>query len=69
MRDLGSNPYWDQTSTVVPQHALSQERKTMFLRDEDLSFEQLTDPDYRLKRIKKEYNYSPVYCSRCHHCR
>jgi hypothetical protein len=42
-----------------------------FLEDKEMSFEQKTDPDFRLKRLIKEYNngQSIIYCSRCHHCR
>lgn len=42
-----------------------------FLKDEEMSFEQKTDPDYRLKRLIEEHNngQSIIYCSRCHHCR
>jgi hypothetical protein len=42
----------------------------VFVDPATLTKEQLTDPDYRLKAIQKEYGgkYS-IGCSKCHHCR
>jgi hypothetical protein len=41
-----------------------------FYEVKNLSTEQLIDPDFRLKSLKKLYgNKYPVSCSRCHHCR
>lgn len=38
----------------------------------ELTEEQLTDPDYRLKQLAKEAGMSEkemLVCSKCHHCR
>ena len=36
----------------------------------ELSPEQLTDPDYRLKQLEKlNRGKFSITCSRCHHCR
>lgn len=36
----------------------------------DLSLEQRTDPDYRLKQLEKlNGGKLSITCSRCHHCR
>jgi len=38
----------------------------------ELTEEQLTDPDYRLKKIAKDAGISEtemLICSKCHHCR
>lgn len=41
-----------------------------FRRYRELSFEQRTDPDYRLKQLE-ELNGGKlsITCSKCHHCR
>jgi len=41
-----------------------------FLNPKDLPPEALTDPDYHIKQLQKQYggNYS-ISCSKCHHCR
>ena len=38
----------------------------------ELTEEQLTDPDYRLKQLAREANLGEeqiMQCSKCHHCR
>lgn len=41
-----------------------------FREHSELSTEQLTDPDYRLKQLEKlNEGKLPVTCSKCHHCR
>ena len=38
----------------------------------ELTYEQLTDPDYRLKGIARDYGVEEsrvLICSKCHHCR
>jgi len=38
----------------------------------ELTYEQLTDPDYRLKQIARDAGISEsqiLICSKCHHCR
>jgi len=35
----------------------------------DMTEEELTDPDYRLKQLMKQNGASPMTCSKCHHCR
>jgi hypothetical protein len=45
-------------------------KELLFLNDNEISKEQLFDPDYRLKILIRDYNnYKPLYCSKCHHCR
>ena len=39
---------------------------------DELTYEQLTDPDYRLKRIARDSGVDEsqiLICSKCHHCR
>lgn len=44
--------------------------KPKFLDENELSLEQRTDPDYRLKQLVQQYRGRlPITCSRCHHCR
>ena len=47
------------------------ERTKLQFRDpKELSQEQLTDPDYRLKQLEKiNEGKLSITCSRCHHCR
>ena len=41
-----------------------------FIDEKELSNEQLTDPDFRLKSLEKLYGTKyPISCSKCHHCR
>lgn len=41
-----------------------------FRDPEELSTEQLTDPDYRLKSLQKQSGGKlNITCSKCHHCR
>jgi len=42
-----------------------------FIPVEDLSSEQLSDPDYAIKQIDKinVNNFEITVCSKCHHCR
>ncbi len=41
-----------------------------FLNPEELSYEQLTDPDYSIKKLKKmNKGKLEITCSKCHHCR
>jgi len=51
----------EQTKTRIPEPE--------FLNPEDLTAEQLTDPDYRLKQLMKQDGGHPLTCSKCHHCR
>ena len=50
---------------------LEQVSKPKFLNTDELTEEQLTDPDFRLKEVQKlgKKNGYPLTCSRCHHCR
>jgi hypothetical protein len=44
--------------------------KAFFLNKEDLTIEQLEDPDFRLKQLQKlSGNKDTFTCSKCHHCR
>jgi hypothetical protein len=42
-----------------------------FIPKNDLSVDQLTDPDYALKQIDaiNINNFEITVCSKCHHCR
>jgi len=42
-----------------------------FIPREDLSIEQLSDPDYAIKQIDliNINNFEITVCSKCHHCR
>ena len=41
-----------------------------FRTESDLSLEQRTDPDYRLKELQRLSGQElPLTCSKCHHCR
>jgi len=47
------------------------ESESMFRDPSTLTYEQLTDPDYRLKELEKvdgKYKFN-IACSKCHHCR
>jgi hypothetical protein len=43
-------------------------QKVVFRNMEELSSEQLNDPDFRIKQLEK-LNKFPITCSKCHHCR
>jgi hypothetical protein len=44
--------------------------KPKFRDENELSFEERTDPDYRLRQLAQYYRGKlPITCSRCHHCR
>jgi len=48
----------------------SKQFKPKFRDENGLSFEQRTDPDYRLRQLAQYYRGKlPITCSRCHHCR
>jgi hypothetical protein len=41
-----------------------------FINPNDLPPEALTDADYRIKMLERQFgNMNPVFCSKCHHCR
>ena len=41
-----------------------------FRKDSELSLEQRTDPDYRLKQLERlSGGKLSITCSKCHHCR
>lgn len=41
-----------------------------FRNPSDMTVEQLTDPDYRLKQLEKlNKGKLSITCSKCHHCR
>ncbi len=43
-----------------------------FRNPEDMTEEELTDPDYRKKRLARDFgngNIDRMTCSKCHHCR
>lgn len=42
----------------------------IFRKRSELTTEQLTDPDFRLKQLAKLNKGKPaITCSKCHHCR
>jgi len=48
------------------------EVKPKFINPDELTEEQLTDPDYRIKQIAKQAGIDErkmLICSKCHHCR
>lgn len=48
----------------------SEKIKPKFRKYNELSFEQLTDPDYRLKHLEiLNGGELSITCSKCHHCR
>jgi len=49
---------------------VTERMKPQFRNIEELSHEQLADPDYRLKQLEKlNKGKLPITCSKCHHCR
>ena len=49
---------------------IKQRSKPEFRDPSELSPEQLTDPDYRLKQLEKlNRGKLSITCSKCHHCR
>lgn len=43
-----------------------------FRNPKTMTEEELTDPDYALKQLAKQYGLNPdevIVCSKCHHCR
>lgn len=40
-----------------------------FRNPEEMTTEELTDPDYRLRQPMKDNGAYPLTCSKCHHCR
>lgn len=47
-----------------------QDIEPMFRNPSELSFEQLTDPDYRMKQLERlNKGKFSITCSKCHHCR
>jgi hypothetical protein len=44
--------------------------KPLFRDKKIMTKEELSDPDYRLKKLQKEYGGKYIIgCSKCHHCR
>lgn len=49
---------------------VTERMKPQFRNIEELSHDQLADPDYRLKQLEKlNKGKLPITCSKCHHCR
>ena len=45
-------------------------KKPKFRNSNELTIEQLNDPDFRLKQLEKlNNNKLQITCSKCHHCR
>ena len=56
--------------TIEFKNDISEIIKPKFRDSTELSTEQLTDPDYRLKQLEKlNRGKFSITCSRCHHCR
>jgi hypothetical protein len=56
--------------TIEFKNDISEIIKPKFRDSTELSPEQLTDPDYRLKQLEKlNRGKFSITCSRCHHCR
>lgn len=53
----------------MTQKQTKEELKPKFRSPNELTIEQLTDPDYRLNQIMKQNGSNPAICSKCHHCR
>ena len=50
--------------------SVKERNKPKFRDPSELSPEQLTDPDYRLKQLEKlNEGKLSITCSKCHHCR
>ena len=49
---------------------ISHLKKPKFRNSNELTTEQLNDPDFRLKQLEKLSNgKTTITCSKCHHCR
>lgn len=44
-------------------------KKPKFRDPSEMTTEELSDPDYRLKQLTKGNGAHPTICSKCHHCR
>ena len=57
---------------VTTVERIAQQKEPKFRNISELTTEQLTDPDYRIKKIAKEAGISEweiIICTKCHHCR
>jgi len=55
---------------IIEMETLKQLKRPRFRKSSELSFEQLKDPDFRLKQLEKlTRSKLPITCSKCHHCR
>jgi len=54
---------------VKERKEIKQVKESKFIDPKELTIEQLTDPDYRLKQIERMNGSHPAVCSKCHHCR
>lgn len=53
-----------------PKKDASEAVESRFIDPDELSLEQLTDPDYALKQLEKvNKGKLSITCSKCHHCR
>lgn len=56
--------------TIEFKNDVSETTEPKFRNPEELSPEQLTNPDYALKQLEKlNVGKLSITCSRCHHCR
>ena len=60
----------EKEMTIEFKNDVSETTEPKFRNPEELSPEQLTDPDYALKQLEKlNRGKFSITCSRCHHCR
>lgn len=55
--------------TIAIKEKTTEKVKPKFRNPDDMTEEELTDPDYRLKQLMKQNGAHPAVCSKCHHCR
>ena len=75
-RSVGSNKIGEEVKMRAKEKVKGSDSNVLeriepkFRKSNELSTEQLTDPDYRLKQLE-EINKGTlsISCSKCHHCR
>jgi hypothetical protein len=59
-----------EKDTGLRKRSVIKEEKPKFRDPRDLTFEQMTDPDYAIKQLKRMGGHDlSITCSKCHHCR
>jgi len=58
---------------IVSKEEPQKNTEPTFRNSDEMTIEELTDPDYRLKQVVKHFGSNkestPAICSKCHHCR